>query len=263
MKSSFTFKCLTLLILFLLSLQLSITPGTSVTNSNEQVSVNVWKLEDWNQASLLDWYSQGIYVNATKGTLVVYNITSSQNNMTNPNSGFFSIGNVSKRTTDNNDLANTFALSIYPWSPGFVMDPYNWSLSVIQAENAAKGEYLQGNLSISNISHYNDSGYLRNAIEFTYSQNMSLGNQNTTLVYDFATGVLLYAKSSLFIGSLYKIELQLQSSTLITTNNVESNSSSASINSNSKTTTTNPGFLSISLILVLIGISIFKKKRNY
>lgn len=262
MKAKVLFKYSSLLILVFLTLQLPIMPGTPSTANNNQVSANVWKLLNWNQANPTDWYDQGIYVNATIGSLVKYNITSSQNNMTDPNSGNFLIGNSSIVKTDNYDLANTFALSIYPWSPGFVMNPSNWSLSESQASNAAKGKYLQGNLTITNNLNYTVSGFTRDAVQFVYSQNLTLGNQNTTLVYDFATGVLLYAKSSIFFSSLYKIELKLQSSTLITTSNVVTTSSSSNQGTNSSKSTTTPGFLIISPIFVLIGIAIFKKRKS-
>lgn len=252
MKPKLVLKYSTFLILVILSLQFSLSPAMSSTDNNQQVSTNVWKLLDWNQANPTDWYSQGIYINATIGSLVKYNITSSsQNNMTDPNSGFFSIGNVSNIKTDDYDLANTFTLSIYPWSPGFAMNPYNWSLSESQASNAAKGKYLQGNLTITNNFNYSVAGFTRTAVKFVYAQNLTLGNQNTTLIYDFATGVLLYAKSAIFFSSLYKIELQLQSSTLITASNITTTT----------TTTTTPGFLIISPIFVLLAIIIFKKKK--
>ncbi len=241
-------KLLTLLFFIILSIQVLIIPVTSKNTNNDQVSYNVWTLKDWNEVNTTQWWSQGIYVNAKIGSNVIYNITNSQDNMTDPNSGYFSIGNVSKQMTDNADLASTFTLSIYPWSPGFVTNPTNWTENENIAKSAAATGYLQGSLSISNDISYNASGFLRVANEFTYMQNSSLGNQNTTLIYDKATGVLLYAKSEIFFSTLYKIELELQSSTLITSNNVPSTSKNT------------PGFTGI-IPLVVLPIIYFTKKR--
>lgn len=254
MSSKKGIKPLTLLLFVLLTVQTLMVPVHSQSATNSQDSYNVWTLEDWNIANTTQWWSQGKYVNATKNSDVTYNITSSQNNMTDPNSGYFSIGNVTNIKTDNADLASTFTLSIYPWYPGFVTNPTNWTENEDLATQAAAGTYLQGSLYISNNQTYNLYGYLRSAVEFSYVQNATLGNQNTTLMYDKATGVLLYAKSEIFFSSLYKIELALKSSTLIKASDVSNTTTSSS------TTATSPGF-TILLPLLVLPVLAYSKKR--
>ena len=255
MAKKIIYKRITTVLLLLFTIQaLVITPVTPKSTNNEQVSVNVWKLIDWNEANTTQWYSKGIFVQAQKGSQVAYNITSSQKNETYPNSGYFSIGNASNIQTDNNDLANTFTLSIYPWSPGFVTNPTNWTQNEASAGAAAAGTYLQGHLSITNGLTYNFSKYQRIANEFVYSQNLTLGNQNTTLIYDRDTGVLLYAKSEIFFSALFKIVLELQSSTLIISSNTSTNQ-----------TTTTPSFTFVMPLLVVSSLFFVKKrkKNNY
>lgn len=238
-------KRLSLLLLIVLSLQLSVIPGTPKTSNNEQVSYNTWKLLNWNENITPEWYSQGKFINAQIGSLVTYNITSSQNNMTDPNAGIFSIGNATNISTDNYDLANTFIMSIYPWSPGFVTDPINWTLNEAAARNATTSGFLQGNLTITNLHSYNIAGYTRSAVQFSYSENLTNGNQNTTLIYDYSTGVLLFANTSIYFSSLFIMGLQLQSSTLITSSNVS--------------TTSTPGFTIITVFAMILCIPILKK----
>ena len=250
MTRKITYKRITTFLLVLLTIQALITPVTS-KNTDKQASVNIWKLIDWNEANTTQWYSKGIFVQAQKGTQVTYNITSSQNNETYPNSGYFTIGNASNIQTDNNDLANTFTLSIYPWSPGFVTNPTNWTQNEASAKAAAAGTYLQGHLSITNGLTYNFSSYQRIANEFVYSQNLTLGNQNTTLIYDKDTGVLLYAKSEIYFSALFKIELELQSSTLISANNTTN-----------KTKTSTPSFTFVMSVLVVSSLFLKKKMKK-
>ena len=244
-------RILTLILFILLALQMAVVPTSGKIANNEQKSYNIWILESWNEASTTQWYSQGIFIHAQKNSQVIYNITNSQNNMTDPNSGYFSIGNVTNIKTDNNDLASTFILAIYPWSPGFVTNPSNWTQNENLAISAAASGYLQGNLSISNDISYNLSGLMRTANKFSYSQNMTLGNQNTTLIYDKTTGVLLYAKSEILFSSLFSIELQLESSTLFNSSNYTQPSNG---DKNS------PGFTLIFSMICLISLPVFKKR---
>ena len=249
---------ITILLFISLTLQIFLVPTSARTANDEQKSYNVWNLESWNEASTTQWWSKGIFVKTQMNTQVIYNITNSQNNMTDPNSGYFSIGNATNIKTDNNDLASTFILSIYPWSPGFVTDPSNWTQNEDLAISSASSGYLQGNLTISNDISYNASGLMRLANKFSYSQNNTLGNQNSTLIYDKETGVLLYAKSEIFYSSLYIIELQFNSSTLINGSNYTQSSNQNSSTSN--TSKTAPGFSFVFVMVTLITIPVVKKR---
>ena len=234
-------KPLLLLLITLLSLQVQTLHVNAQTIDDTQVSDNVWNLAQWNSQVDVQWWSKGLYIHATPNTNVIYNVTKAYNNATDPNSGTFSIGNATNVQTDNLDLANQFALSIYPFAPGFVVNPNNWTYYEQQARDAAKS--LSGDLKISQ-GIGNASNLYRVSYVFQFNQT-SNGNQNTTLVYDRFTGVLIYAYSEFFFSSLYRIELQLDSSTLITV----SNNNIA------------PGFTFVIPIVVFVPLVLLKRKK--
>ena len=230
----------------LLILVLSIQIFTSVTiaqdNTNKQVSQNVWNLTQWNQTNNPEWWPRGIYIHAQAGTQVSYTITSSQDNITNPNNGRFSIGNITGISTNNYDLAGEFALSIYPWSPGFVADPYNWTAQTALAHSGANT--LSGTLNVTE-GITNSTSFLRTSYTFVFNQSSSDVAQNTKLVYDKNTGVLLYGYSE--FSASYVIEVSLANSTLIT--------GSDNVNSS-------PGFTLMIPLTIFVTIGIIKKIKS-
>lgn len=239
-KKSFK-KPLVLLLIAFLSLQVQTLNANAQAIDDTQISTNVWNLSQWNSNVDVQWYSKGIFIHASPNTNVTYDVTKAYNNATDPNSGSFSIGNATNVQTDNYDLANTFALSVYPWSPGFVVNPNNWTYYQQAAKDAASA--MPGTMKISQ-GVGNASNLYRVAYVFQFNQT-SGGNQNTTLVYDRFTGVLIYAYSEFFFTNLYKIELQLTSSTLITA----SNNNIA------------PGFTFIIPIIVFVPLALLKRKK--
>jgi hypothetical protein len=206
-------------IALLISTQSTIQSNTSTNQENKQVSINKWKLLSWNEVNATFWWSKGVYIQAEKGSTVTYNITSSEDNSTFPNSGALSIGNVTDIQTDNNDIASNLGLSIWPWMAGLVMNPNDWTYQKDEAKSASGSEFLQGTLEINEGLNYSILDFSRKAVEFTYLQNLTLGNQNTTLIFDLDSGVLLYGKSEFLGDVLYIIELELTSSTLIVSSN--------------------------------------------
>lgn len=235
------------LLIIALSFNLYSSGVIATNNTDKQVSKNVWNLLQWNENNVPEWWPRSIYIHAQAGTKVMYNITHSLDNMTYPNNGTFTIGNATNIITNNFDLANTFALSIYPWAPGFVADPYNWTGQINLAKEGASPSHTNGTLSITQgttqFSNYNRTTY-----KFVFNQSLTVGNQNTTLIYDKSTGVLIYGFSEVSYNILYKIEVALSSSTLITGSNDTSKSS--------------PGFTLFIPLTMLVTIVIIKKKRT-
>ncbi|WP_455464624.1 hypothetical protein, partial [Candidatus Hodarchaeum mangrovi] len=100
------------------------------------------------------------------------------------------------------------------WFPGLVTSSSDWNLQKQVAQSAAEGLYTAGTLVVTDIS-YSYRNASRSAIQFQYTQDLSLGNQNTTLIYDKQTGVLLKAFSEIFFDHEYVIGLELITSDLI------------------------------------------------
>lgn len=234
-------KPLILVLIVFLSLQAQTLNVNAQTIDDTQISNNVWKLTQWNSKADVLWYSKGLYIHATPNTNVTYDVTKAYNNATDPNSGTFSIGNVTNVQTDNYDLANTFALSVYPWAPGFVVNPNNWTYYQQQAKDAANA--MPGTMKISQ-GIGNATNLYRVTYIFQFNQT-SGGNQNSTLVYDRFTGVLIYAYSEFNFSTLYKIELQLTSSTLITASN----------------NNVAPGFTFLIPIVLFVPLALLKRKK--
>ncbi|MFX0115246.1 MAG: hypothetical protein ACFFB3_11925, partial [Candidatus Hodarchaeota archaeon] len=173
-------------------------------------SVLQWKLADWNEAWVGSWWNSTSFrgtVSAQNGTLA--NLTITEANVQNYTSSYWGIiefGNFSE-TVDNAETASFLSLSIYPWYPGLVTHT-NWAWHEFEAQNAVQEGFMNGTLSISETKHQ-ILGTERNAIIFTYKQDKTIGNQNTTLVYDKETGVLLETHTEILFGTLFKMKLIL------------------------------------------------------
>jgi hypothetical protein len=201
------------LVLLLIQSQISIVKGTE-----ETLQVHKWVLTKWHEKNLLYWYPLA-YVNATVNSEVWYNVSFIDfSNITHPTKGKFSLGNLTYENADTYEIGAALILSIYPWSPG-VATHTNWTWHKSEAIRASSEGFLRGSLVISEDIPYKINEYQRKAIKFSYQQNTTLGNQNTTLIYDIESGILLYGYSEIFFDSLYVIELYLAISSLINANN--------------------------------------------
>ncbi len=212
---------LTMIFLFFIFTTLN-TPSmaTDAKPAKNVISDTFWTLTQWNENATVNWWTAGQKVNASVNSSVSYKITAENpSNFSYPNSGQFSIGNVSALATDNNDISSNLALSIWPWMPGVIAHT-NWTYQKITAEKAANGTFTQGQLDIFENHLYDAGEYPRRSIQFYYSQNQTLGNQNTTLIYDYDTGVLLCGYSEFTFATPYYIELRFHNSTLITESNI-------------------------------------------
>ena len=205
------------LTLFLFS-QISISNSTYIANQAEStLSYNSWKITTWNEESLVYFYPIG-NIQALNGSIIWYNVTDYDNlNYTYPSLGMFSFGNLSDYS-NNYDIGSNLALSIWPWIPG-LLTHNNWTWHKLEIQKATLEGFSQGETNIKENKGYNFSNLTRNSIKFVYHQNISLGNQNTTLIYDMDSGVLLYGFSEIFIKNYYVLEITLKSSTLINSSN--------------------------------------------
>lgn len=239
----------------------------SASDTNDTyLSTHQWNLVQWNDENLVEWYSHGLFINATTNSAVTFNLTEYQpSNLTFPSEGLLSIGNTTV-TSDNEDIASSLTLSVWPWHPGLVTH-INWTHHTLQATAAAESVYLQGTLTVEENLSYEFGSFNRKAVKFVYNQNSSLGNQNTSLVYDMATGVLLQSLSEIQFDEYYVIGLELSTSSLISSSNVSSDgtgSSSSTINdsSNSASEATTPVGLLGPALAFLTGLVVQRRKES-
>ncbi|MHA2271289.1 MAG: hypothetical protein ACXACI_05460 [Candidatus Hodarchaeales archaeon] len=150
---------------------------------------------------------RGVF-SAELGSLVNLTITKAQvQNYSSSYWGLLEFGNLSLNV-DNAESGLGLTLSVYPWLPGLVTHT-NWTWHRNMAEEAALGGFQKGNLSISEIG-YKIFAVQRMATVFEYAQDKTTGNQNTTLVYDIETGVLLHAYTEISFGILFSMSLELR-----------------------------------------------------
>ncbi|MHA1226492.1 MAG: hypothetical protein ACTSR2_08710 [Candidatus Hodarchaeales archaeon] len=202
-------KIRVILILFIFLTTTSLVHGTSQADNR----ISQWRILDWNEANPVIWEWGSTSFIAQNGSLISYNMSYyDPSNFTHPSSGIISIGNLTTWTT-NNKTAEVLALSIWGWFPGLVTST-NWTLQRQVAESAASGLYTSGTLNVKELS-YTSNSHVFSAIQFTYSQSPDLGNQNTTLIYDKDTGLLLEGFTELQFSHYYVLGLKLESSDLI------------------------------------------------
>jgi hypothetical protein len=198
-----------------------ISDSIALTNDDNYINTNIWRVTDWNETELLNFFPIA-NITAEKDSILSFNVTDeSPNNYTNPNKGNFSFGNLSL-SMDNPSIGSNLGFSIWPWIPGLVTHT-NWTWHVQEAVSASQGQYLLGDITINGINEskaYKIGDFDRQAIEFGYKQDKP-GNQNTTLIYDQETGVLLYGFTEIFIDKMYFLELDLISSSLIASTNFQ------------------------------------------
>lgn len=226
-----------LLKLLLLVLMLNFIPAQG--NISQESLVSRWEIEEWNEENIVAWEYPTTYFSATIGSIINYTVTTyDPTNFTHPSSGEIDIGNLTTQTT-NNKTGEVLALSIWGWFPGLITSSSDWELQKETSSKSAQGEWTLGSLDTQEFT-FNYSGLSRSAIKFSYVQDPSVGNQNTTLIYDKETGVLLEGYTELQFYIPYILRLKLVYSDLIS----ESNSN----------LTINPFWISL---LTIISISLF------
>ncbi len=185
-------------------------------NSNDKNLESRWKINKWNDDIVVAWEWPSTNFQTATGSYLNYTLTDYDSaNFTHPSAGIIEIGNLTIQTT-NNKTGEALVLSIYGWFPGLVTSSSNWNLQKQVAQEAANGQWTLGTLVTSEPS-YNYEGISLQAINFTYNQDPSTGNQNTTLVYDKETGVLLEGYTEIQFADYYVLSLKLISSDIIVT----------------------------------------------
>ena len=173
-----------------------------------------WQILDWNDDIAVAWNWGVSSFETLNGSYINYTLSYYEpSNFTHPSAGSIIVGNLTTQTT-NNKSAEVLVLSVYGWFPGLVTSSNNWSLQEQVALSAAQGVWTLGSLTVDEIS-YDYQGHNLEAIKFTYKQDPSIGNQNTTLTYDKATGVLLEGWTEIFFAESYVLHLKLTETNII------------------------------------------------
>jgi hypothetical protein len=107
--------------------------------------------------------------------------------------GLFTIGNLTLPTNDSR-IAAELVFSIWPWFPGLVSH-LDWNTVDQAATEAAASFFMNGSLDIHDGL---------STKTYNYHQG-PWGNQNTTLVYDINSGILLSAYTEFFFLNDYHL----------------------------------------------------------
>ncbi len=106
---------------------------------------------------------------------------------------------ANKSTTE---IGSTLILGYNDYNPGFITS-INWTHEKLLANNSIDPMgWIPGSV---NFDESNPA-----EIKMIFKQDPARGNQNTTLIYNRDTGVLIYAKTEIFIYNLYRLEIQLK-----------------------------------------------------
>jgi hypothetical protein len=187
---------------------------TIQASMNYTNSLSQWEIIAWNEDEPVAWEWPSLYFTVKTGSIINYTLSSyDSGNFTHPSSGTIEIGNLTTQTT-NNKTGEVLALSIWGWFPGLITSSNDWADQKQAAQEVAQEEWYLGSLQIQD-STYNYTGLMRQAINFSYQQDPSVGNQNTSLTYDKNTGVLLEGYTEFKFEAPYFLKLKLIYSDLI------------------------------------------------
>ena len=120
--------------------------------------------------------------------------------------GSFTIGNLTL-SANNSRIAAELVFSIWPWFPGLVSH-LDWNTVDQAATDAATSYYMNGSLNIRSTALTRS---------FIYHQG-PWGNQNTTLVYDVNSGILLKGYTEFFFLNDYHLGIEFVNLTQRPTN---------------------------------------------
>lgn len=152
-----------------------------------------WKITNVTSESVEFGFGSKTYWQASVGDEIVFEIHALRSNDVH---GLFTIGNLTLPVNDSR-IAAEVVFSIWPWFPGFISS-LDWSSVDQNATNAATG-FMEGSLVIWTTT---------NTKTYIYHQGQ-WGNQNTTLVYDLKTGVLLEGYTEFFFINDYHLGVEL------------------------------------------------------
>ena len=152
-----------------------------------------WRITNVTEAVVEFGFGSGDYWHARAGQEVTFEIHDIANNELH---GLFTIGNLTLPANDSR-IAAEIVFSIWPWFPGLVSH-LDWTTVDQEAIDAAASFFMNGSLEIVTTS---------TTKSYVYHQG-PWGNQNTTLVYDLTTGILLEGYTEFFFLNDYHLGIE-------------------------------------------------------
>ncbi|MFX1343154.1 MAG: hypothetical protein ACFFAL_10750 [Promethearchaeota archaeon] len=196
-KNHIVLGCVFIVILFLGSVQTvpaqdlayspAVTPTPFFTNTVEWRITNV-------TSEVVEWgFGSGAFWQANENQHIIFDIHQLADAEVH---GIFTIGNLTIPTNDSR-IAAELAFSIWPWFPGLISH-LTWTTVDQRASDAASG-LLVGELEI--LTTTTTKSYI--------FHQAAPGNQNTTLIYDKQTGILLEGYTEFFFLNDYHLGVEL------------------------------------------------------
>jgi hypothetical protein len=189
------------LVLFLSVVLLGVQPGTAQTLTYAgglaptafSLPKLHWRITNVTNEIVEFGFGSGTFWQAQPGHTLSFEIQEIANGELH---GFFTIGNLTLPANDSR-IAAELVFSVWPWFPGLVSH-LDWNLVDQAATDAAAGFYLNGSLAIHTTS---------TTKSYVYHQG-PWGNQNTTLVYDINSGILVSAYTEVFFLNDYHLGIE-------------------------------------------------------
>jgi len=149
-----------------------------------------WRITNVTDAAVEFGYGSGTFWHAQAGQALSFEI---QGIVNDELTGLLTIGNLTLPANDSR-IAAELVFSIWPWFPGLVSNR-DWNAVDQAATEAASGFWMNGTLDI-----------LEGLSTKTYVYHQGpWGNQNTTLIYDTNSGILLSAYTEFFFQNDYHL----------------------------------------------------------
>jgi hypothetical protein len=169
----------------------SYAPGLTPTSFN--TSKLHWRITNVTDEAVEFGFGSGQFWHARTGQELTFDIQEITNDEI---SGVFTIGNLTIPANDSR-IAAEIVFSIWPWFPGLISH-LDWNTVDQQATDAATTFFMNGSLDIQTTSTTKC---------YIYHQG-PWGNQNTTLIYQLGTGVLLSAYTEFFFLKDYHLGIE-------------------------------------------------------
>jgi len=192
--------------IFLLLSVLLFSFGTSGVKA-EEFEVQTGSNAEWIINSVSDqsvaWYRIDIWTDlgswvAENNSKIHYTVTEIHEEIY----GDLIIGNLTISNSSSAEIASDLAIGVLMWGPGLITHT-NWTKHKIEAQEQAQSDWLNGTLKITEST----KSYISISLE-TIKFAMVSASQNTSLVYDKNSGILLEAQTG--FGS-YFLDIELSS----------------------------------------------------
>jgi len=180
-------------ILWVLLAVLSLPIGSTAGNADGftvQVGIYAeWQINSVN-AQPVPWYRIDIWTymgswKAENGSKMSYTVTAVNEDVY----GDLIIGNLTVTNSSSAEIASALVLGILSWSPGLITHT-DWANHTEEAKEQTNSEWINGTLTIPEKNQV----YMDKTLE-TISFILVSSSQNTTLVYEKSSGVLLEAQT--------------------------------------------------------------------